>query len=602
MLASIRWRIALPYAALILLAMAVLALYLTRVVRQAEEEHLRQMLVQQAEFLAAQAAQDWAGAESGDLDELAVAWADSGQARITLVNLSGDLLGESHPGSQEGDLLGTPEMAQAGRGATSSAIRYEREQGIDLLYMATPVTNEDGAVIGIARIGIPLDRLDEQLISIRGPLFTTAVITALIAILMAVIIAERITLPVRRLTAVAQRMTAGDLDARLLVSSQDEVGQLTQAFNDLGAQIRKQVDRLDTERERLVTILENMADGVIITDEHGQVLLINPAAQSMLEVEAEALPGSSFAQVARHYRIIEVWQRGRETGQKQTEAIEIYPQQPRKEALFLQIIVTPLNNTLLEVAQRQAYLIILQNLTPVRRLETVRRDFISNISHELRTPLASLKAVVETLRDGAIEDPQAAERFLNRADEEVDALAQMVNELLELSRIESGRVPFRFSPTTIYQIVEPAVTRLQPQADRNGVSLILDLPRHLPPVLVDGQRVQQVVVNLVHNGIKFTPAGGSITISAQESEGAIVVEVTDTGYGIPAADLPRIFERFYKADRARSSGGTGLGLAIARHIVQGHGGRIWARSREGQGSTFYFSLPIAEAQEEAVPR
>jgi two-component system phosphate regulon sensor histidine kinase PhoR len=232
----------------------------------------------------------------------------------------------------------------------------------------------------------------------------------------------------------------------------------------------------------------------------------------------------------------------------------------------------------------------------------VRRDFISNISHELRTPLASLKALVDTLRDGALDDPPAAQRFLDRIETEVDAMTQMVQELLELSRIESGRVPLRLVPTPVADVVTPPLERLHPQAERAGLSLTVDLPSDLPPVLADAERVRQVVTNLLHNAIKFTRPGGSVTLRAYtlEDEGllpkvdrhrsAVIIEVADTGVGIPADDLPRIFERFYKADRARSGGGTGLGLAIAKHIVQGHGGRIWAESIEGQGSTFYFSL------------
>ncbi len=235
-------------------------------------------------------------------------------------------------------------------------------------------------------------------------------------------------------------------------------------------------------------------------------------------------------------------------------------------------------------------MLVLQDLTQMRRLETVRRDFISNISHELRTPLASLKALVDTLRDGALDDPPAARHFINRIEVEVDALTQMVQELLELSRIESGQAPLRLRPTLVADIVLPPVERLQPQADRNELTVTVDLPADLPPVLADAERAQQVVTNLVHNAIKFTPRGGAVHVSATAVGDEVEISVSDTGIGIAAEDLPRIFERFYKADRARASGGTGLGLAIARHVVQGHGGRIWAESQQGRGSRFAFTL------------
>jgi two-component system phosphate regulon sensor histidine kinase PhoR len=221
----------------------------------------------------------------------------------------------------------------------------------------------------------------------------------------------------------------------------------------------------------------------------------------------------------------------------------------------------------------------------------VRRDFVSNISHELRTPLAGLKALVDTLRDGALEDPQAAERFLNRMDAEVDAVTQMVQELLQLSRLESGQAPLRLVPTPVSDVLVKPIERLRPQAERAELDVTVVLPPLLPMVLADAERVQQVVTNLVHNAIKFTPVGGTLTVSARSEGDQVVVSVSDTGVGITPDDLPRIFERFFKADRARSGGGTGLGLAIAKHVVQGHGGHIWVESTEGKGSTFFFSLP-----------
>jgi two-component system phosphate regulon sensor histidine kinase PhoR len=255
----------------------------------------------------------------------------------------------------------------------------------------------------------------------------------------------------------------------------------------------------------------------------------------------------------------------------------------------LQAIVTPFR----QVGAR-GYLVILQDLTRIRRLETVRRDFISNISHELRTPLAGLKALVDTLRGGAIKDPPAAKRFLKRMDSEVDSLTQLVQELLELSRVESGQAPLHIEATPAVQVIVPPSDRLRPQAERAGLDFAIILPPQLPLVMADAERMQMVVTNLIHNAVKFTPPGGKVAVTAESDGNEVVFSVSDTGVGIPTEDLPRIFERFYKADRARSGGGTGLGLAIAKHLVEGHGGRIWAESIEGQGSTFFFTLPSVE--------
>lgn len=237
---------------------------------------------------------------------------------------------------------------------------------------------------------------------------------------------------------------------------------------------------------------------------------------------------------------------------------------------------------------------MVQDLTRIRRLETVRRDFISNVSHELRTPLASLKALTETLQEGALEDPPAAHRFLGRIQTEVDALTQMATELLELSRIESGQVPLELKPISPFKLIMTTAERMKMQAERAGLMILVDCAPDLPNIRADMPRLEQVLVNLIHNALKFTRPGGEITLTASPQPGGFICFlVHDTGVGIPTDDLPRIFERFYKIDRARSGGGTGLGLSISRHLVEAHGGKIWAESIEGRGSTFLFTIPQA---------
>ena len=324
-----------------------------------------------------------------------------------------------------------------------------------------------------------------------------------------------------------------------------------------------------------------MSDGVIMLDRRGAVALMNPSAERLLHFPADNALHESFVQVVRDYRLADVWQQCAQRREEQTATIEV------SAGFFLRINVTPFLR-----GAANGYLVLLQDLSHLYRLEAVRRDFVSNISHELRTPLASIKALVDTLRDGAISDPPAAEHFLGRMEVEVDSMTQMVQELLELSRIESGQAPLRLFPCGLPALVEPAVERLRPQADRTSITLTVVLSDELPQVMVDADRIRQVVINLVHNAIKFTPPGGYITVTARAVHDGIVVSVADTGIGIPAEDLPRIFERFYKADRARSGGGTGLGLAIAKHTIQAHNGRLWVESIERKGSTFSFTLPL----------
>jgi two-component system phosphate regulon sensor histidine kinase PhoR len=376
------------------------------------------------------------------------------------------------------------------------------------------------------------------------------------------------------------RRTTGD-NSRLGKLPVDFPGveDLSNAVRNLAQEYTNQLTTVEVDRIRLSSILDKMTDGVIIADYRGQVSFINPAAQRIFRVQN--VVGHRVPEVLHHFQLVEAWQRCITRGDTQDETVELPAQR-----IFLHLIAVPDSRT-------GDVLLLVQDLTPLRRLESVRRDFISNVSHELRTPLASLKALTETLRDGALEDSEAAPRFLARMETEVDALTQMTQELLDLSRIESGQINLELLPVHPSRLLHTCAERMQAQAERANLSIKVDLPPDLPEVRGDRARLEQVLVNLIHNAIKFTPPGGTITLSAAVEGKSVRFSVSDTGQGIPEEDLERIFERFYKSDRARSGGGTGLGLSISRHIIEAHGGHIGAQSREGRGSTFHFNIPLA---------
>lgn len=357
-----------------------------------------------------------------------------------------------------------------------------------------------------------------------------------------------------------------------------ELENLSSAVTSLVSTFNLRLSTLDSERARLATVLDQLTDGVLIADAQGIVQFANPAAGKLFQAANPI--HRSLTEIIRHHQLVEAWRRCRETGEMQSESVEV----PTRHQ-FLQLIVIP-------DSQTSGSLLLVQDLTRIRRLETVRRDFISNLSHELRTPLASLKALTETLHDGALDDPPAARHFVDQIQVEVDALSQMVTELLELSRIESGRFSLDLQPVSPADLLHSASTRMQVQAERAGLTLRVDCPDDLPKVNIDAQRLEQVLVNLIHNAVKFTRSGGEVVLSAESTPGEVRFAVQDTGIGIPADDIPRIFERFYRVDKSRTGSGTGLGLSIARHIVETHRGRIWAESVEGRGSTFYFSIPL----------
>ena len=386
-----------------------------------------------------------------------------------------------------------------------------------------------------------------------------------------------------RYTRTVRKITEDELPVTGLPEDEKGLEDLSNAVKTLALAQQARTSNLDAKRAELAAVLDRMTDGVLIADAGGRVQFANPAAENLFE--AKNAIGHTVAEVLRQHKLVEAWRRSRETGQPQEESVEL----PARRQ-FLQLVVLPDQQT-------GGSLLLVQNLTRVRRLETIRRDFISNVSHELRTPLASLKALTETLRDGALDDPKVAHRFLGRIETEVDALTQMAQELLELTRIESGQVPLEFKSIPAGELLLSAADRMRAQAERAGLVLRLGNSQDMTEVRVDPSRLEQVLVNLIHNAIKFTRPGGEVILSAQTKGNFVSFAVQDTGVGIPEDDLERIFERFYKADRARSGGGTGLGLSIARHIVEAHGGKIWAESTEGRGSTFYFTVPVFSSKD-----
>jgi two-component system, OmpR family, phosphate regulon sensor histidine kinase PhoR len=335
---------------------------------------------------------------------------------------------------------------------------------------------------------------------------------------------------------------------------------------------------LESEKERQAAIMNIIGAAVVILDEECQIVTLNNFAETLFRVSTRDASGKTFIALIRDHEMAAIVQRCRDTNQEQKGAV-IYSRNKQ----FLDLTATPFSS---------GVVVLIQDITNLRRLEKIRQDFIVNISHELRTPIASCKAIVETLQNGALADKKVAKDFLQRLHVETDKLAQMVNELGELSRIESGELILKLTKVNIKNIIVKVADRLQTQADRSGVSIKLDMPPGLPSVTADADRIEQVLINLVHNAIKFTPQNGMITISSEVRDNDLTVSVQDTGTGIPEDDLPHIFERFYKVDKARSSGGTGLGLAIAKHIIQAHNGNIQAESEEGKGSVFIFSLPL----------
>ena len=393
--------------------------------------------------------------------------------------------------------------------------------------------------------------------------------------------------PMRTIASVREGLAraAGGQVASAVPAAGAGTADLAREFNEAAHALELWLRAIRQSHAQLETVLSAMADGVVIVDEEEAVALMNPAGwKSLLGIDAQDAPGRSLPDALRDHELVGVCQRARSVGETISESLAVGPL-----GRSIQAVATPIR-----LGDVRHIVLMMHDLTEVRATAAARRDFVANVSHELRTPVTSLRALVDSLQAGAVDDPELRTDFLCRIDGEIDRLAAMIAELLDLAAAEADRVSHQFERVNLGDLVRQSAERLRPQAERGGVGLAIESPRAVLTVSADPARTDRMVVNLLHNAIKFTPPGGQVRVSVQVEDGDAVVRVQDTGVGIDAEELPRVFERFYKVDPSRASEGSGLGLAIAKHTALLHGGRIWAESDgPDRGSVFSVALPVA---------
>lgn len=579
---SIRWRIAVPFILLAVISLGGLAWYCSRQIEAEYQKAEVERLQVETRLVADQLANEITDGHGERVDTLAGYFSRLLDVRVTVIDTDGKILGESDADmNQMESHLNRPEVKAALGGSDSWDIRFSVTLLEDRLYTASPILS-NGKTIGVARLSISLNKIQAELQSFQRNLLILTLIVLGLVVVLAFWISEHTLRPIRQLTKAAEQVDAGRFAHGTILDRKDEIGTLSRALNKMSENQDRDFRLLESEQEKLYGILTAMSDGVIITDSQGIVQMVNPAAAMLFNVQEHQAIGHTLTEVLRHHSLVDLWKKSRETAEQQSLALDL-----GAEKISIHVVISPMSGAL-----QDASLIIIQDLTRLRRLETIRQDFVSNVSHELRTPLAAIKSLAETLDEGALEDESVARKFLSMMTKEIDSMSMIVQELLDLSKIESGRAPLQKREISMEELLESVMDRMDHQAVRAGLTLSLQLQDPLPQINVDVDRIQQVLVNIIHNAIKFTPPEGKINICSSQKDNEVQIEVHDTGIGIPDEDLPRIFERFYKGDRARSGGGTGLGLSIAKHVIEAHGGKIWAESRVGEGSSFYFTLPV----------
>ena len=587
---SLQTKILVGYVAFTLVVAGAVYVYLNTSLRDDVSGHTRQQLLHDARLI--QSYLENAPLPSlapETIDPIADRLGEQCGARVTVVTDDGVVAGDSSIPLSAVPLMENhgdrPEILEAVASGTGNSIRYSNTLETDMAYVAVPFRTEQAR--GVVRVALPL----QQFRWIESHIWKIVLAALGIGLVLSFVLSwgtERlVSRPIERMTEVARRQAAGDFAVTASAPTHVELSSLAAALNEMAAQSKERLSRIREENAQLEAVLSGMTEGVMVTSAEGRILMVNPAFKRMMDVDAWCLNKRPIEVVRNHdlQSVVDA-------------AIDSAPSL-REDAVFdltlewsqriFQVHLTPIR-----IGERlHGVVAVFHDVTELRRLEQVRKDFVANVSHELRTPLTSIKGYVETLLDGAMDDSAAQRRFMTSIRHHADRLQALVEDLLQLSRIESGRYEVEFTSCRLDRISERVAEIFAKQVE--GRQLVLSLRFETDrPARGDPELMERALSNLVDNAVKYTEKGGSIAIGTVERDDEIILSVADTGPGIPSEALPRIFERFFRVDRARSRelGGTGLGLAIVRHTMELLNGKAWVESRLGEGATFYLSLPV----------
>ena len=515
-------------------------------------------------------------------------------ARVTVIAADGTVLADSQsdPQTMENHAR-RPEIAQAMAEGSGRSIRHSATVNRDLLYYAVRQPSAAGKSV-VLRFAEPEETVAQVLGPFRKSLGLASLAILLVASGLILLVSRNFSERIEKLTAFSQRVAEGDFRPQASDGTGDALDRLSHSLNQTAARLDGTIHTLTEERNLSSAILGSMVEGVLVVNGAERVVFANQSFAEILGLKMPPQPGSGLVEVVRQTELIEA-------------ARKVLAGEPRVEA---EIVTGTLRQRFfaatvasVRAAETNGAVIVLHDITDLRKLERVRRDFVANVSHEFRTPLTAIQGFAETLLAGAMNDPQNRERFLGIIVEHSRRLARLTEDLLMLSNMDADRLELETRRIPVGPFVESCIETSTPRAKDKDLKLLVNLAERVPDIAGDRRRLTEVLQNLLDNAIQYTPAGGQIMVSAGPKNGEVIFTVSDTGIGIPQADQPRIFERFYRVDVARSRevGGTGLGLSIAKHLIENHGGKIWVESEVGRGSQFHFSVPIFDV-ERAAPR
>ena len=509
-------------------------------------------------------------------------------ARMTLIRPDGVVIADSHRRPEEllqmDNHRKRPEIDRAFEALEGTSIRYSSTLQKEMLYTALPL-RQSKRIIGVLRMALELDHVEIVLQAVQKPIQIGILFGIFWVLVLGALLGRYLTRRIHQLKDAALRYRQGDFDLQVRMDSQDELRILADAMNQMAGSLKERIQDIETEKAKVATILENMTEGVIAVDKKKHVIIVNTGAEKIFGLSKRQMLGTSLIETVRNYALDQMMERVLWSAKIVTEEIELaHPEDKvlRANAVGVQ-----------ESQGDLAAVLVVYDITPIRRLERIRREFVANASHELKTPLTSLKGFIETLLGGAFKDEKRSESFLKMMESDAERLSRLIEDLLQLSKIESKEIALQKQNLNLKNELDPILEKFRPRLDEKNIRIEYQIRQ--TQILADQDQLEQVLVNLLDNAIKFSPEGGLIRIGTESSDAQVRISVQDEGIGIPSRDIPRIFERFYRVDKARSRelGGTGLGLSIVKHIVERHGGEVLCESELGKGSKFIFTLEAA---------
>ena len=590
---KIVWKLFLVQISLILISLLAIGPYVGFSLKGYFIEQVVSQLNTSADLIRDFVREDFTGERRDRVDPLVKRLGNKINTRVTVMDHRGTVLGDSleDPAKMEnhGD---RPEIRDALKGKIGKSARYSETLDMEMMYLALPITIDD-RITGFVRVSLPLNEVEKRVLHIYEVIGWGAVVAVLTSSILGFIIARRMSGPVIQMTQAAEKIAGGDFSELIRTDTTDEIGDLARSFNMMSLELQDKIENLTREIGEKEAILSGMIEGVIAVDRDQRIILLNSAAEAMFNISSHRALGRFHWEMIRHSQLNTLFQEVLDSGSPKTEELTLYHDGDR-------ILQTQAASIPGKGDTPWAVVAVFHDITEIRRLEEARKDFVANVSHELRTPLTAIKGFVETLRDGAVSDPEKGHRFLTIIAKHTERLDRLISDLLDLSQIESGKTEMHLASVNLPELINRTVSNFRETGGQKGQTINVKIPRGLPSVVADEEKMETVLVNILDNSVKYTPEHGEITISAVDDNGFVKVEISDTGMGIPLRDLPRIFERFYRVDKARSRelGGTGLGLSIVKHILEAHGGTIHAESEPGKGSKFIFTLPKVSGFEE----